>query len=209
MPTTDVLRPERQQWTLGERLWMYPPERAGGVGFATLCEYAPGRALAFGTRAIGTPTTEPENGSWAFVIQPLGDSATRLIVRGRVASLAGPFATAFDRAIFEPAHFVMERRMMIGIAQLAEGRDRGRTINHAQVVLWTVTFAVFVVASALVLLRRRWLPPLALVVASAALFQLLTLRQPLLVPTIPLVVALLAALAIVWRAAPRDGSVAS
>ena len=52
---------------------------------------------------------------------------------------------SFDLGIFEPAHFVMERRMMIGIKQLAEGGDRGR---------------------------------LAGMMASAAVFQVLTLGQP-------------------------------
>ena len=43
------------------------------------------------------------------------------------------------RAIFEPVHFVMARRMMIGIKQLAEGQDRDRAINHLQIALWTMT----------------------------------------------------------------------
>lgn len=30
----------------------------------------------------------------------------------------------------EPMHFVMERRMMIGLKQLAEGQSRERTLNQ-------------------------------------------------------------------------------
>src|SRR5512138_1407414 len=47
MPTVDVLRPEKQTWALGDKLWMYPPDKAGGIGFATLRTYVPGRALGF------------------------------------------------------------------------------------------------------------------------------------------------------------------
>jgi hypothetical protein len=70
MPTVDRLRPERQSWVQGDKLWMYPPERAGGQGFATLRSYVPGRALGFGTHAFGTPVTAPENRGWAFKWSP-------------------------------------------------------------------------------------------------------------------------------------------
>src|SRR6266545_3032153 len=69
MPTDDRLRPEARRWQLGDKLWMYPPDRAGGAGFATLRVYVPDRAMGFGTRMTGTPLTEPENGSWSFIVQ--------------------------------------------------------------------------------------------------------------------------------------------
>ena len=201
MPTTDVLRPGRQTWGLGDKLWMYPPERAGGQGFATLRSYVAGRALGFGTHAVGTPITAPENGSWTFVVQPLDRYTTRLLFRGRGAarSVAG---VAFDRSIFEPAHFVMERRTMIGIKQLAEGEDRHRWANHLQVMLWTITFALLVVSAVQVVRRREWQRPLIGFVGSAIVFQILTLAQP----PIVLGMALVAALALVlWP--PHHGAV--
>lgn len=85
---------------------------------------------------------------------------------------------AFDRSIFEPVHFVMERRMMIGVKQLAQGGDRDRVVNHIHVVLWTITFGLFVAAAVMVLRRRQWMRPLAGFVAAAAVFQILTLGQP-------------------------------
>jgi hypothetical protein len=200
MPTSDVRRPDRQTWRLGDKLWMYPPERAGGQGFATLRTYVPGRALGFGTHALGTPVTVSENGSWAFVVQPLDRYTTRLLFRGRGAprSAAG---IAFDRSIFEPVHFVMERRTMIGIKQLAEGEDRHRWVNHLQVVLWTITFALFVMSAVQVLRRREWQRPLFGFVGSAVVFQILTLAQP----PIVLGMALVAALALVlWP--PHHGA---
>ena len=177
MPTVDVLRPARQTWRLGDKLWMYPPERAGGQGFGTLRTYVPGRALGFGTHAVGTPITAPENGSWAFIVQPLDRYTTRRLLRGRGAprSVAG---IAFDRTIFEPVHFVMERRTMIGIKQLAEGEDRHRWANHVQVALWVITFALVVVSAVEVIRRREWKRPLAGFVVSGLVFQVLTLGQP-------------------------------
>jgi hypothetical protein len=178
MPTVDVLRPDKQSWQLGDKLWMYPPDKAGGIGFATLRSYIPGRALGFATRMTGTPLTAPEDGSWSFVLLPLGDSASRLVVRGRGAPGRSLLGVAFDRSIFEPAHFAMERRMMVGLAQLAESGSRHRLANHAQVLLWMITFGLFVAAIVMVFGRRRWGLALVGVGASATVFQILTLRQP-------------------------------
>jgi hypothetical protein len=177
MPTSDHVRPDLGRWRIGEKLWMYPPYRAGGVGFATLRTYIPGYALAFGTHALGTPMTAPEDGSWAFVVQPLDRYTTRLLFRGRLAKQSLAVA-AFNVALFEPAHFVMERRTLIGIKQLAEGRDRERWANHVQVLLWTITFALFLYSAVLTVRSRAWRRPFAGFFASALVFQVLTLLQP-------------------------------
>ncbi|HUL73649.1 MAG TPA: hypothetical protein VLT86_11140 [Vicinamibacterales bacterium] len=178
MPTEDRLRPDRQAWQVGDRLWMYPEDRAGGIGFATLRVLVPGRALAFATRAPGTRLTEPENGSWAFVLEPIDAETTRLIVRGRVIAGRSAVARAFDASLFGPMHFVMERRMMTGIKELAEGSDRGRLTNHVAVALWIVAAGQIITAAILVFRRPRWTRPLAGLAASALTFELLTLVQP-------------------------------
>ena len=67
---------------------------------------------------------------------------------------------------------------MIGVKQLAEGGSRHRWANHAQVLLWTITFIGFVMSGIGVLRRRQWQRPLAAFVASALVFQFLTLGQP-------------------------------
>jgi hypothetical protein len=179
MPDGDYLRPGKQTWQVGDKLWMYPPEKLNGAGSASLGAYVPGRALGFGTRAPGTSLSEPEDGSWSFVLEPLGDSATRLLIRGRGAPGRSLLGVAFDRSIFEPKHFVMERRTMIGIKQLAEGRSRDRVMNDIHVALWAVTFGLLVAAVAMVLRRvEDWRRPLAGFVIAAVVFQILTLGQP-------------------------------
>jgi hypothetical protein len=200
MPTVDSLRPDRQQWTLGDKLWMYPSTKAGGVGYALLRTYDPGRALGFGTYFAGTAPTGAENGSWSFVLQPLGDSTTRLLVRGRGAPGRSLLGRAFDRSVFEPMHFAMEKRMMIGIQQLAEGGTRGRIWNHVQVMLWFVTFGMFVVGLASVFVGAVWHRKLAGTVLAAAVFQALTLGQPPIDVSILLV--LITAAALWWPVAP-------
>lgn len=199
MPTTDGLRPDRQAWQLGDRMWMYPPEKAGGVGFATLRVYIPERALGFATHMTGTPIQAPEDGSWSFVLEPVDATTTRFIARGRGIARHSLLGLAFDQAIFEPIHFVMEQRMLIGLQQVAEGQDRHRLANHAQVALWTIAWALMVAFAVLTLRRARWGRPLAGFVVAAIVFQILTLVQP----SIWLGQALLAAAVLTGRTPAR------
>jgi hypothetical protein len=178
MPTEDVLRPDMQSWKPGDRLWMYPAHKAGGLGFATLRAYVPGRALGFATRMTGTSIDEPENGSWSFILEPIDSTRTRALVRGRGAGGRSMLGTAFDQSIFEPAHFAMERRMLIGLKQLVEGGSRERWKNDIQVMLWTIVFAMVVLSMGIAVAGRRWRRGVLSFLAGAVVFQVLTLRQP-------------------------------
>jgi hypothetical protein len=178
MPVDDRLRPDRQRWAVGDRLWMYPPRKAGGAGFATLREYVPGRVLAFGTRMAGTPLSARENGSWVFVLEPQGDTATRVLVRGRGTAARSRLGTAFDRAIFEPVHYVMERRMLIGLQELAETGRRSRFANHGHLVLFAVAFVLWLVFGVRAIAGRQFRRSLTGFVVAALVFQWLTLVQP-------------------------------
>ncbi|MEO8480865.1 MAG: hypothetical protein ABI634_01565 [Acidobacteriota bacterium] len=190
MPTTDVLRPAAQQWALGDRLWMYPPDRAGGIGYATLRSYVPGRAMGFGTHMVGTSADAPENGSWSFALEPTTPTTTRLIVRGRGTSSRSLLATTFDRGVFEPLHFAMERRMMLGLKELAETGQRARYKNHAQVGLWLIMFVIILITAWRVLIGHRSTSAVGLFVAAALAFQWLTLAQPSLWLAAPLTLLL-------------------
>ncbi len=193
MPTADVLRPEWQRWEIDDRLWMYPSDKAGGVGYATLRTLIPGRALAFATFRPGLTPPSKIEGSWAFVLQPIDAGHTRLLVRGRTTPAQTASVRGFERVVFSPMHFVMERRMMLGLQALAEGRDRGRLANHARVVAWTLILASVVAAAAAVLKARFWKRWLVLLVAAAIAFEYLTLRQPAILVDVACVAALAAA----------------
>lgn len=90
-----------------------------------------------GSFAVGNPVTviEPGRtlviGTWAFVLQPLPCRWTRLLVRDRDWGYLRPavpqrFALpraalgVIDYLIGDPLHFVMERKMMLGLKQRAE-----------------------------------------------------------------------------------------
>jgi hypothetical protein len=201
MPTSDVLRADKQVWQIGDKLWMYPSDKAGGAGFATLRVFEPGRALGFGTRTVGTTLDQSENGSWTFVLDPVDTRSARLLIRGRGEARPSLLGLTFDRAIFEPIHFAMERRMMMGLKQLAETGARNRFVNHVYIALWLTTAVLGLLAAIAVIRRHRWIRALAAFVMAAAVFQVLTLGQP------PLIVAILlvaAALAMLRTSAPSQ-----
>jgi len=178
MPDVRVLDPRLQHWTLGDKLWMYPPGKAGGVGYAVLATFVRGRAMAFATRQMGRPTTASVDGSWAFVVEPIDARSSRLLFRGRAVGGLRPMAAAFNVAVFEPIHFAMERRTMEGIKMIAEGRPPSVLRDDVQVGLWTILFIGFVVSGVLVVAGRGVPERLVTFTGCGLLFQLLTFVQP-------------------------------
>jgi hypothetical protein len=73
-------------------------------------------------RALVLGGNDPEMGihSWAFVLEPIDEQTTRLIVRSRDDYPPTLTNVIIWRLITEPVHFVMERKMLLGIKQRAE-----------------------------------------------------------------------------------------
>jgi hypothetical protein len=110
----DRIHPEWQHRQIGDTVFATPPDYLGG------------RVGALGWRV---DALEPERvlglENWGtFVLRPVDASTTRLIVRTRGAPRPGAasFLTApITVFVFEPAHFIMERAMLRGIRDRAEG----------------------------------------------------------------------------------------
>ena len=201
MKNLDYLIPALQHWQEGDKLWMYPPDRAGGIGQAPLARYDPGHSLVFYTRRPGTALTGQPDGTWAFVVEPVDNETSRLIMRGRGRGSLGLLGASFERSIFEPIHFVMERKMMEGIKMRAEERPVSSARDNVQVLLWVLTFALLIASGILVLEGRGWRWHAVTFTAAGLLFALLTLAQPSVFLGVPLVALLcLGTLARVRRA---------
>jgi hypothetical protein len=176
-----------QHRDVGDKVWMYPADRLGGVGHAVVARVAPGRALVLATMPIGAGAITTE-ATLAFLLEPIDDSHTRLIMRGRGPTSSSVGWRLLDRGVFQPIHFIMERRMMATIKALAEGHDPDETGDIVQALLWIViglSCGLALVATALAVNWQR--APLALAAGATAL-AVATLSQP---PV--LVTALLAA----------------
>ena len=98
MQNADRIHPEWQHRELGETVHLHP---AGGLRVSV---FEPERAL--GLEGWGT-----------FVLEPLGRDRTRLIARGTVPPGVGALAYGL---LIEIPHFLMERRMLLGIKERAE-----------------------------------------------------------------------------------------
>jgi hypothetical protein len=62
--------------------------------------------------------------TWGFYLEPVDEHTTRLIGRFRSDYSPTPMNTFFYRVILEPGSFIMERKMLLGIKERAEGATR-------------------------------------------------------------------------------------
>lgn len=106
MSNADEIVPEWQDLKVGDKVWLHP--KAPPVEVAAI---EPERAIVL----------KP----WgAFVLQPIDDKTTRLIIRSQgdyEPDLRNPILNfLLWRVVYEPAHFIMERKMLLGIKERAE-----------------------------------------------------------------------------------------
>lgn len=106
------IRLEWQSRRVGDRVHATQPGYLGGL---------------FGDRPGWTiDLLEPERalvlrGWGAFVLQPLPDGRTRFLIRSTISNERIPvWAAALNFTLFELPHFIMQRRMMLGIKARAE-----------------------------------------------------------------------------------------
>lgn len=110
----DRIHSEWQQRRVGDLVRAVQPDYLGGrLGTALgwrVVELEPGRALVLD--------------NWgAFVVVPVDDHTSRVHIRMRGAgtpTLRGIALGPLSLLVYEPAHFVMERRMLLGIRDRAE-----------------------------------------------------------------------------------------
>ena len=104
MRNADRIHPEWQRREIGESVMLHP--------------LAPGPAVTI----FDPPRTLGLEGWGVFVIAPAGPGRSRLIVRGRLPK-GGP--TLLYRLTLAIPHFVMERKMLLGIKARAEATAGG------------------------------------------------------------------------------------
>lgn len=125
--SVDRIMPELQALQVGELI------RLGPQGYPCFAVAAvdPPRALGLvsANPQTGEPVVhDPQPGkgysiaTWQFLLLPLGENATRLLVRQRLAYSPD---IAWVWRLTEPVAFVMERKMLLGIRQRAEGQTTG------------------------------------------------------------------------------------
>jgi hypothetical protein len=117
--SADRILPEHQQLKVGDAVPFWENVSV------TVKSIEPQRALVLAGSL--QPGSEKIGGSWTFVLESPGKHVTRLLVRTRVAAFASPWASEmFSFFLLEPSHFVMERRMLLGIQARAEARSASK-----------------------------------------------------------------------------------
>lgn len=112
--SVETILPEHQGLRVGDFIPAAPPDLLDG----RLVDKAGWRVLA-----VEPPRLLVLAGWGAFVLERRGEGETRLIVRSGGAGAWGRIA---HYLYWEPAHFVMERRMLLGIKARAEWLARTR-----------------------------------------------------------------------------------
>jgi len=113
-PSASRILPEFQGIQVGSIF----PSLPGATDSFTVVQYEVERSLVLSWRPSGGRCLT----TWAFILEPLGPNSTRLVVRGRLAPGYRPFGLPQWMALLlaQPAHFIMERKQLLGIARRAE-----------------------------------------------------------------------------------------
>jgi hypothetical protein len=114
----DSIHPEWQDRDLGDRVLAVPPGYLGGVF---------GDTLGWQITALDHNRVMVLEDWGTFALRPIDERRTRLIIRTLGAAEPTPEAILFSPVgllLFEPAHFIMERGMLLGIKARAERTAR-------------------------------------------------------------------------------------
>lgn len=129
----DWIIPRFQQIAVGDQIRMATAARFGGHGPGIVIALEPERTLVLGHGVEKQGSTTPR-ATWAFLLSPIDDDRTRFIIRARVAGHL-PLAEKVAGYLVEPAHFLMERRMMLGIRQRADTTVYRQRTNESRRLL--------------------------------------------------------------------------
>lgn len=130
IPSADRIYPEFQKLQVGDIIPSTPDLKIGMKVLALVPErlLVLGAPLKYTRRGIQQPFDRPLTGAdrpynigyWTFVLEQPAPQTTRLITRtGGVGRPAWPF-WLLDRLFWDPAHFIMEQRMLLNLKARAE-----------------------------------------------------------------------------------------
>ena len=119
--------PEWQRRAIGDTVWFGSPKRFAGSAHMIAALVEPMRSLVLATPADWELIRTGKEGlgaTWAFALQRKGVNTTRLVARLRSAANLTLRQRVTNFFLWEPAHFVMERKMLLTIKKLAEANPQ-------------------------------------------------------------------------------------
>jgi len=109
--SADRIEPEHQTLAVGDFIASAPEHWEAGPD---------GERPGWHVAAVEPPRLLALDGWGTFVLRPLPGNRTRLLVRTRPEASDGLLSRLSNYLLLEPAHFVMERKMLLGIKERAE-----------------------------------------------------------------------------------------
>jgi hypothetical protein len=120
---TERIVPEWQQRAVGDTVWFSTPKSFKGGARMVVAIAEPPRDLALSSPADWKRRQSGDDGldgTWEVALQPKPGNTTRVLVRLRTEAYP-TFARRIANFLFwEPAHFIMERKMLLTIKGLSE-----------------------------------------------------------------------------------------
>ncbi len=124
MPKVERIVPDWKERTVGETVWFATPKHFAGTGRMIAAQVQPQRSLAM-VSVADWESLQAGNAAkevvWSFTLEKKGDYETRLIARLRSGPPKNVRQHAAGLLFWEPAHFFMERKMLLTVKSLAEG----------------------------------------------------------------------------------------
>jgi len=138
----------------------------------------------------------------AFVLEPAADGRScRLLIRSRAE--AKPLLRFVLSFTLDPIHFLMQRRMMLGIKEMAEAKTAAERplIPRASDYIWFFTIAGSGLLVLIMLFARRRPGRLPTAIGLAGLLTVVLYRFPP-VPLSAIALAVVTLLVLIWRLQP-------
>ncbi|KAB1189256.1 hypothetical protein GJR98_09695 [Haloferax sp. MBLA0077] len=120
----DELIPEYQDLDIGDTVRLGDPDRFPDTTLEVVV-LSPEQALV-----LQSPT-QPPWWVWSFVLDPVTETETRLVVRSRIRLPQNPVVQFASQAVLDPVTFVMTRGMLLGIKTRVESTAREAALLDA------------------------------------------------------------------------------
>jgi hypothetical protein len=192
---TNEIKPEWRERRAGDIVRLAPPDWFGGWA----------KALTQLEVLLVEPNHALYLKGWgAFVLIPAADSSScRFLIRIRV--MEEPRTRFLMSVLFDPEHFLMQRRMMMSIKQLAEAGPAAPkpVIPSRSDYLWFLSVAGSGFLILMMLLVRRKIGSLLTAVALTILLTFVLFRLPP-IPLYGIGLAVVTAIMLIWVTLPSD-----
>lgn len=138
MTNATEIHPEWQVREPGDKVWLAARDKFDGMAHFVVARWIPGKAIVL----VAPPDWErvreskpAQEAVWSFILEPIQGGRTRLIARSLTGCGLGLQKKVAHYLFWEPAHFVMERGMLLGVKGRVESARRSKDVRSEAVAV--------------------------------------------------------------------------